>query len=382
MQQNISSQEFDSVILVYNNGDYLNLNLEEITIKKIIPETVSYSYSANFQNNSVLGRFSPIYVYTSGSDETFSFAITIHEDMIDSKKYPTIIDFVDTIKSLSYPRYNKKNLLVFPRIYFQLGKFAGFGIVDTDITWQKPIRNGRYIVAKITFTIRLEEKVKVPSSTNMITTIKGLEDDYDLIYSDKVVLENYAKYYSYIYEPSDNSSLLYEAITDNKVPDFFFDTWRGSKFTSRSSKEITTVQRTIAAKQIQVEYERLKRLFSTFNATDSSAAQNIVKLKEALLDFNNGSSLSIDFAKATKKTKVLGISLDDSLYMTKLSKSAYMKEIDVFIDKYLESSNNAKYHGDTAEAEAFKKTVRETALDIYANIYELWRGTVEYGSSN
>lgn len=119
----------------------------------IIPNNVTYDYTPNFSTQNVLGRVTPIYSYLYGSDETYSFTLTLHADMFREE----LIEVVDKIKMLSYP-INQNGITNYPEIYFQLGELAGIVIVDTSIDWKKPIISKHYALVDIGFSLRLTRK--------------------------------------------------------------------------------------------------------------------------------------------------------------------------------------------------------------------------------
>ena len=177
---------YDKLTLVYDKERSLgNMEVKEIVIS-LIPQSVSYSYTPNFQSTQILGRYTPIYSYKSGSDEILSFTLDVHEDLIDTTRYKSLEEFVDIIKSLSYPRRDTQGALIFPRVYMQLGDIAGFGLVRTNITWKLPMREGKYVNASIDFNFTLEDKYTNPTlkKSDRKFTIEGLGSGEDLIYSD------------------------------------------------------------------------------------------------------------------------------------------------------------------------------------------------------
>jgi hypothetical protein len=158
----------------------------EIKIDDIIPDTLSYSYSPNYSGQNTLGRMSPIQIYSGGSARVYSFSLLVHEDMIGtSTNFDNITDFVDAIKTLSYPFVNSLGETVKPSVEFYIGKISGKGIVTTDISWRKPFRNGRYIVAEISFSITVEKLNPVP---NLRTETTREYIDGNLVYNDKIIV--------------------------------------------------------------------------------------------------------------------------------------------------------------------------------------------------
>jgi hypothetical protein len=68
------------------------------------------------------------------------------------------------------------------KVYFQLGEISGYGIVNTSTKWNKPFRNGRYVMATISFDITIEEKVEQVE----VKTIPTKVNDVELIYEYKI----------------------------------------------------------------------------------------------------------------------------------------------------------------------------------------------------
>jgi hypothetical protein len=78
---------------------------------------------------------------------------------------------VDVIKRLSEPNTDHDSqVLLPPKVYFQLGnQFAGTGHIDTSISFSVPFRNGRYIMADISFTFTFHEIFESSKLTVEIT---------------------------------------------------------------------------------------------------------------------------------------------------------------------------------------------------------------------
>lgn len=370
---------YDKLTLVYDKERSLgNTEVKEIVIS-LIPQSVSYSYTPNFQATSVLGRYTPIYSYKSGSDEVLSFTLDVHEDLIDTTKYKSLEEFVDIIKSLSYPRRDTQGALIFPRVYMQLGDIAGFGFVKTNITWKLPIREGKYVNASIDFNFTLEDRYTNPTlkKSDRKFTIEGLGSGEDLIYSDKIIDYRFEEHYNYIYKPED---YVTGGIHDTGVYDRIFE-----------RRDVTTDYRYSVFGQLQLEYAKLERLFGTFREVDSQAANRLVKMQEELslgyksLVDRDGFVRALGIVASSKNSvKYVGIDItqENDMYMTTINKSDYIKEVENFLDSYIEDNFYTRFNGSEEEADKFKKDMLTTTLDIYANIYELWRGAMTYGSSN
>ncbi len=158
-----------------------NINTEEWVIIPVIPDSLSASYSANFQSVTTHGLIRPVRYYTGGSEKSVSFAIKMHEDLQykysnnKSDEYANtksnLYALIDVIKRLSEPStdYDKQVLLP-PKVYFQLGnQFAGTGHIDTSVSFSVPFRNGRYIMADISFTFVFHEIFSLNKLTMEIT---------------------------------------------------------------------------------------------------------------------------------------------------------------------------------------------------------------------
>lgn len=155
-----------------------------------IPDSVSYSYNANFTSQSFLGRKSPIFIYSNGSKKAYSFSIAMSEDILDSvtimkdgqKKKPVdLIELVDNIKMLSYPVKTINGIVSFPQTFFQVGLLSGYGIIQTSIEWKKPFRNGHYINVSISFDITVEKDITMPKLTTIYQQVESEGIFYDLI---------------------------------------------------------------------------------------------------------------------------------------------------------------------------------------------------------
>ena len=174
-------KELQQLYFLYNpynqNEDY---RVKEIVIPDfIIPESVSHEYSPNFSSNSILGRLSPVLLYSGGSARTLSFSIRLNDDIARQSGYESLVELVDDIKSLSYPtRERSSNRL--PQVYFQLGELVGVGIVQTSISWSKPFDNTRgiYKLVEVAFTITLERELPLPEYLEVTEVIDrfGLDE--------------------------------------------------------------------------------------------------------------------------------------------------------------------------------------------------------------
>lgn len=185
----------------YKSRGYIGslTDTKTIEIYNIIPEELGYSYSPNFTEQEVLGRMSPIQLYTGGSDKVYTFTLSVHEDMVmnlEGQDYKNIIDFVDDLKAMSYPYLDSTNNMRAQKIYFQIGEISGRGYVQVGVAWKKPFRNGRYVMADISFTITVEELLQ-----KVEVEVGELDEEYKL---------DYATYYGNIRLDDRTSELITE----------------------------------------------------------------------------------------------------------------------------------------------------------------------------
>lgn len=183
----------------------------------IIPQNIKYSYSSSFASQA-LGKPSPAFLYTGGSDATYSFSIDIHEDMLPSE-YNNIVEFVDKIKQLSYPAEREAKSQTYEEslrtVYFQIGSIAGKGSVDTSVTWQKPFRNGSYVMATIGFTIVLEHRFEVVRDQTRERLVAGTEVYQDVLsveYLNQLALQTLGEEYFFGYNMDAVRSEIYEGL--------------------------------------------------------------------------------------------------------------------------------------------------------------------------
>jgi hypothetical protein len=201
-----------------------NINTEEWVIIPVIPDSLSASYSANFQPVTTHGLIRPVRYYTGGSEKSVSFTIKMHEDLqykysnTKSDEYANtkgnLYALVDVIKRLSEPPNtdHDSQVLLPPKVYFQLGnQFAGTGHIDTSVSFSVPFRNGRYIMADISFTFvfheifRLNELTVKTTGPGELTVGIGIDDlpginrdsDFENFYKESVnidfIIENSLK---------------------------------------------------------------------------------------------------------------------------------------------------------------------------------------------
>ncbi len=136
----------------------INLNTgSEIYLDGLFPDDVGESQTASFDPIEIRGRSSAFAAYSGGSSRTTSLTFTLHEDYLGG--YMGIHDIreaVSLLKATIFPIYDGGGAIIPPRIYLRILNtiiFKKAYPTDCSITWKKPIRGGRYIVAEVSMSI-------------------------------------------------------------------------------------------------------------------------------------------------------------------------------------------------------------------------------------
>jgi len=241
---------------VYNPRSINAMSSIEISMP-FIPDTVKYSYSPNFQEQSLLGRTSPVFLYQNGSKKTYGFSIVVHEDILNEatitkgglpQRPRTLIELVDYLKMLAYP-ISENSIIFFPQVYFQLGELAGYGIVNVSVDWKKPFRDMRYINATVSFEVTIETPVRMPTEPSVRSQQVGFES---LVYDYKI------RYDLTQDQAEDVVRNLGSAYTGS-VEDFI----RENDF----SDNVREVKRNIAIENFDYQAERIKNIYDTFKTS-------------------------------------------------------------------------------------------------------------------
>lgn len=156
----------------------------EVITLKTIPQSISYSYSPKFISQNVLGRATPIYQYSGAGGQSMSFSIDLHED-VHTEEGETLDDVIKKIKRLSTPEVDAGGFLIeeYPRVLFELGELYYFVKVETVVEWKKPMRNGKYILATVSFTLDVLEELKEIIHRDYLEKV-GERIDGDYYYGD------------------------------------------------------------------------------------------------------------------------------------------------------------------------------------------------------
>lgn len=327
---------------------------KEIRIKSI-PEKISYSRTPEFSDISFLGRFSPVYVYKQGSAEVYTFSVTIHEDdLVGNEKNleKRITHFVEDLKEVSFPvestgkvkpQYRKKNDdKLFP--YFQIGEIIGHGIIEVEASWRPPFRNGRYIVADLSFKVTIEERLE-----KVEPLIKQAESGEDIRFKGVPTTVYSTDYYkSYI--------------------DFYTRAGGTNKPQGRGGmlgvQEGNLVNFLIDPKESQLEYAKMKYV------EQYAKVERLYNKIEAAVggDFNKNT------AKALNKLKINSTSFYDGIKPLQNAIKGIEKEIEKALEEYYK--DNPYFLKEEQEA------IIVEARRIFLGLEEIYKEAYTYGSGS
>jgi len=262
---------------IYNARSSNALEKVEIAIDKIIPDMVKYSYRANFQEQSLLGRRSPVFLFTNNSEKSYEFGLKFHQDFLNLVKITkngetyqpeSIVDFVEELKMLSYPANSLTREITFPQIYFELGELSGYGFVKVSVNWEKPwsVQTKNYMMATINFSVTIEESVSPPTEAQ--TRTESVE--YDSLFYDYKISTN----------------LTEEEAQDLK--DRLGSSYMGSVEDLISNSNVTqfalAFKESIATENYDYQVERLKNVYKLFQ---TSTGQELPKDLRIFLELSS-----------------------------------------------------------------------------------------------
>lgn len=151
----------ESYIYFYHTQNYI--------ILPSMPESVSDSLTANFQQTSLLSRSAPIFTYSNSGPRSIQVSIRLHREMMDDLNNQNLNltvelgdDYVDTlikkIQACALPRYNSAEKLVDPPIIaLRFGSEIFIkGVVSGNIslTYSGPIlSSNKYAMVDISFNV-------------------------------------------------------------------------------------------------------------------------------------------------------------------------------------------------------------------------------------
>lgn len=133
-----------------------NINTQEETNLRLIPDSVSESYSPKVVSVTPFGVVTPVNYYVGGGAKTVSFSFKMHEDL--QNKGGSIYNVIQTLENMVKPVF-KNGQMYDPIVYFQLGEqFVGRGHISTSFSYNKPFRNGRYSLIEVSMTFTFHEE--------------------------------------------------------------------------------------------------------------------------------------------------------------------------------------------------------------------------------
>lgn len=122
----------------------------------ILPEDISESNQAQFDEQSIRGRSSPLRGYNTSGPRNVSYSLELHDDYCEGG----ILATVNKLKALSFPTYD--GIVIPPKCYIRIGNMIGMTAVTSSVSvsWKPPFRNGVYLCASV--SLDFSEVVTVP----------------------------------------------------------------------------------------------------------------------------------------------------------------------------------------------------------------------------
>lgn len=308
----------------------------------VIPDSVAHAYNANWESQDILGRMSPVYAYKNGSEETYSFSVVLHEDIMSGKyQGSSLVELIEDIRSLSYPIQATSNANLFmPRVYFQIGEIAGYGIVKTSVEWNKPFRSGHYVYATINFDITIDEKI-LPIKVQTIQTTNKLPEDFYLVGSQVISAYTRAQTEGIV----DSLSGVATFITDLVDPS--------------DADGLNAVRRGWASESFDYSVQRLGNIYNAFTSTDADlSGLSFIK-----------SLTSMDFQQYQSKAVSLSSKDYDRWF------DGYIRDFNAFVDYYYKEINP-----DMTDDE--RQAVKDEFFLTINSIKELAREVAGYAASS
>lgn len=144
-----------------NNLFLYNLNTGDFLDFKLIPNSLSTTYTSKIVKATPIAVLHPINFYVGGSAKSLSFSFDIHEDINGipaSNGESSIYETLKIINKMSKPIESGRNVIG-PSVYLQLGnQFAGKGHITVSMSVKTPYRNGRYLLASISVNFTFHEE--------------------------------------------------------------------------------------------------------------------------------------------------------------------------------------------------------------------------------
>ena len=145
-----------------NNLFLYNLNTGDFLDFKLIPNSLSTTYTSKIVKATPIAVLHPINFYVGGSAKSLSFSFDIHEDINGipaSNGESSIYETLKIINKMSKPIVESGRNVIGPSIYLQLGnQFAGKGHITVSMSVKTPYRNRRYLLASISVNFTFHEE--------------------------------------------------------------------------------------------------------------------------------------------------------------------------------------------------------------------------------
>lgn len=125
-------------------------------VMKVLPEDISDSSAAQFNQQVPLGRSVPIWGYASSGPRNISFQVTLHDDMCEDGLLKTVYNCY----ALQYPKY-EGNQIKPPKAIITIGNIIRISAVpqSVSVSWRKPVRDNIYISAEVSFSFASAEEI-------------------------------------------------------------------------------------------------------------------------------------------------------------------------------------------------------------------------------
>lgn len=155
---------------IMNNPDWFSAYIASTSSKiengvlplPTIPEVVAESIALNTQEQAIIARSAPIISYSSTGARSISFTFAVADDYMPTKglngaQY-SIVEYIDAIKSLVYPRYTTSEVIS-PQCVLKIGNIKMKGILTSvSVNWKGPLSNiilgGSFTRADVTLQFR------------------------------------------------------------------------------------------------------------------------------------------------------------------------------------------------------------------------------------
>lgn len=148
---------------------------QSMTFYGILPDDITESHSATFDEMQIQSRSGSLFAYSGGPSRTIDLSIDVHEDYLAEYNGGSadIREYAAQFKALTYPEY-MESYVIPPSLLLRVGSFILFKGICTSasVVWHKPMRNDRYIYA--TFTLSLQEANKNAFAASEIMAMDDL----------------------------------------------------------------------------------------------------------------------------------------------------------------------------------------------------------------